>query len=58
VLGFIGLRHLDVTAMTLSTLIGLAIIFLGLAYILAVAGVNRFEKEVKEVRGSIVDALK
>ena len=58
VLGFIGLRHLDVTAMTLSTLIGLAIIFLGLAYILAVAGVNRFEKDVKEVRKSVVDALK
>jgi len=46
VLGFFGLRNLDVTAGVLSTIIGLGIIANGLAYILAVVGVNRFEKRV------------
>lgn len=47
VLGVLGLRNLDVTAATLSTFIGLGICLLGLGYIVAVCGVNRFEKEVK-----------
>jgi uncharacterized membrane protein HdeD (DUF308 family) len=45
VLGFFGLRNLDVTAGVLSTIIGLGIIANGLAYILAVVGINRFEKQ-------------
>lgn len=59
VLGFFGLRNLDVAAVTLSTLIGIGIIANGLAYICAVAGVNRFEKKVEgfreAVRGAIAD---
>lgn len=59
VLGFFGLRNLDVAAVTLSTLIGIAIIANGLAYICAVAGVNRFEKKVEgfreAVRGAVAD---
>lgn len=56
VLGFFGLRNLDVAAATLSTLIGIAIIANGVAYICAVTGVNRFEKKVGDfVRGSSVD---
>ena len=47
VLGFIGLKDLDLAAKTLSTLIGLGIIANGLAYILAVVGVNRFDRELK-----------
>ena len=49
VLGFFGLRNLDVTAGVLSTIIGLGIIANGLAYILAVVGINRFEKEAERV---------
>jgi len=49
VLGFFGLRNLDVTAGVLSTIIGLGIIANGLAYILAVVGVNRFEKKTDEI---------
>lgn len=49
VLGFLGLKNLDAAAATLSLLIGLSVIMNGLAYILAVVGVNRFEKAVKEV---------
>ena len=50
VLGFFGLRNLDVTAGVLSTIIGLGIIANGLAYILAVVGINRFEKEAERVK--------
>ena len=49
VLGFFGLRNLGFTAGVLSTIIGLGIIANGLAYILAVVGINRFEKEAGQV---------
>lgn len=54
VLGFFGLRNLNVTAGVLSAIIGLGIIANGLAYILAVVGVNRFEKRVDQL-GRIID---
>ncbi|MBR6886484.1 MAG: DUF308 domain-containing protein [Bacteroidales bacterium] len=47
VLGFYGLRNLDVAAKTLSVLIGIGIVANGLAYILALIGVNRFEKKIE-----------
>lgn len=47
VLGFFGLKNLDVAAVTLSVLISIAVILFGVAHILAVAGVNRFEKAVE-----------
>ena len=46
VLGYFGLKNLDVTAGVLSAIIGIGIIANGLAYIFAVVGVNRFEKRV------------
>lgn len=46
VLGILGFKNMDVTAVTLSTLIGIAVILFGLAHILAVVGVNKFEKAV------------
>lgn len=57
VLGFFGLKNLDVTAITLSTLIGIAVILNGLAYILAVAGVTRFEKKIDNVREAVKIAI-
>lgn len=54
VLGFLGIRNLDVTAGVLSAVIGLGIIANGLAYILAVIGVNRFEKRIDKL-GRIID---
>ena len=57
VLGFFGLRNLDVAAVTLSTLIGITIIANGLAYICAVAGVNRFEKKVEGFREAVRGAM-
>lgn len=48
ILGFFGLKNLDITAATLSGLIGIAIIILGLAHIFAVIGVGRIEKAIKD----------
>ena len=48
VLGILGLKNMEVTAVTLSTLISISVILFGLAHILAVAGVTRFENAVKD----------
>ena len=47
-LGIFGLKNPDVTAKTLSTLIGIAIILLGIAHLMALCGVKKFEKLVTE----------
>ena len=47
VLGFLGLKNMEATAVTLSVLIGIAVILFGVAHILAVVGVGRFEKAIK-----------
>ena len=57
VFGFLGLKNLDVAAVTLSTLIGIGIIANGLAYICAVIGVNRFEKEVENFKEAVREAI-
>ena len=49
IFGFLGLKNLDVTAVTLSVLISIAVILFGVAHILAVAGINRFEKQVEKI---------
>ena len=54
VLGCLGLRNPDVSAVTLSTFIGIGVIVLGLAYIFALLGIKKFEKKV----GEITDTLK
>ena len=54
-LGILGLMNMDVTAVTLSTLISISVILFGLAHILAVAGVTRFEKTVDEQVKAIKD---
>jgi len=46
VLGFFGLRNPVAAGRTLSSLIGLAIICSGVAHIVALVGLNRFEKAV------------
>jgi len=47
VLGFFGLRRPDAAGMTLSTLIGLAVIFSGLAHFVALAGAKKFERLIE-----------
>ena len=53
VLGVLGLKNPDVTATTLSTLIGLGVIAMGAAYLFALCGIHKFEKRVDEVRKAI-----
>lgn len=53
VLGILGLRNPDISAATLSTLIGLGIIALGAAYLFALCGIKKFEKKVEGVRQAI-----
>ena len=57
VLSILGLRNPDVTAVTLSTLIGISIISVGCAYILALAGINKFEKKIDNFRKEITADL-
>lgn len=55
VLGILGLRNPDVSAATLSLLIGIAIILTGAGYLIALCGINRFEKKVNEF-GRMINA--
>ena len=57
VLSILGLRNPDVTAVTLSTLIGISIISVGCAYIFALAGINKFEKKIDNFRKEITADL-
>ncbi len=54
VLGILGLRNPDVSAVTLSTIIGVGIIALGAAYIFALCGIQKFENTVKEIRNAMM----
>ena len=57
VLGVLGLRNPDASAATLSTLIGVGIILIGVGYIVAVCCVNKFEKHVKQQVNQISNAI-
>ena len=46
-LGIAGLRNPVAAAHTLSTLISFGIISLGVAYIMALFGINKFEKAIR-----------
>jgi len=46
VLGFFGMRNPEISGKTLSTLIGIGIIANGIAYLVAFAGIKRFEKSI------------
>lgn len=50
ILGVQGLKNPDVTAATLSMFIGIGIIAIGAAYLVAIRGIYKFEKKVDEVR--------
>ena len=53
VLGVLGLKNPEVTAATLSTLIGLGVIAMGVSYLCALRGINKFEKKVDGFRREI-----
>ena len=58
ILGFFGLRNPDVSAVTLSTLIGIGIIAVGVAYICALCGIKKFEKKIDEFREAVKGSIK
>lgn len=53
VLGVLGLKNPEVTATTLSTLIGIGVIAMGAAYLFALLGINKFERSVEGFRREI-----
>lgn len=57
VLGFFGLKNPDVAGATLSWLIGLGIISTGVSYLVALCGINRVEKHVKQFRANVKAAI-
>lgn len=57
VLGCLGLRNPDVSAVTLSTFIGIGVIVLGVAYLLALIGINKFEKKATEIQDSFKSVI-
>ena len=56
VLGILGLRNPVVSAQTLSTMISIGIIAMGVAYITALCGINRFEKQIEQVEKAVKNA--
>ncbi len=57
ILGFLGLKNPDVAGVTLSWIIGCGIIAMGVSYLLALCGINRFEKKVGQIRSNIKAAI-
>ena len=47
--GFLGLRNLSLSATTLSRLIGIGVIMMGVSYLIALCGIKKFEKQVGKV---------
>ena len=53
VLGVVGLRNPDASAKSLSVLIGIGIILLGVSYLLALCGIKMLNNEMDKVRRAI-----
>ena len=49
VLGCLGLYHLDASGITLSWMFGLGLVLIGVAYLVALFGIKRFEAKVKDI---------
>ena len=58
VLGILGMYHLETMGYILAILIGVAIIAIGIAYLVAFRGVHRFDKEVEKFSNNIKDMMK
>ena len=57
VLSVFFMRNPVDSAVTLSTLIGLGIIALGVSYIVALVGIKKFEKQIEEVKTNIQNTI-
>ena len=57
VLGVLGLYNVEVTGNIVAILIGVGIIAMGVAYLLAYSGIHKFEKEVVKFNNAVKDAM-
>ena len=57
VLGVLGLYNVEVTGNIVAILIGIGIIAMGVAYLLAYSGIHKFEKEVVNFNNAVKDAM-
>ena len=57
VLGFFAMKNLDVTGKTISILFGCAVTLLGVAYLVAFFGINKFQKKVKQAKDAFHEAI-
>lgn len=56
-LGILGMYHLEATGYIVAILIGVSIIAIGVAYLLAYTGVHKFEKEVARIGNNLKDMM-
>ena len=57
IFGFSGLKNPVSAGKTLTFLVGIGVIAEGIAYLITLAGINRFQKKVKKVRTAIYEAM-
>ena len=57
VLGFFAMKNLDMAGKTLSILFGCAVTLLGVAYLVAFFGINKFQKKVKQAKEAFHEAI-
>ena len=53
VLGFLGLRNPEAAGKTLSILVGIGVIVEGISNLVALGGINRFEKRLKDFKEAV-----
>jgi len=56
-LGVLGMYHLEATGYIVAILIGIAIVSIGVAYLVAFTGIHKFDKEVTKIGNNIKDML-
>ena len=57
VLGFFAMKNLEVTGMTMSIMFGCAVTLLGIAYIVAFFGINKFQRKVKQAKEAFRESI-
>jgi uncharacterized membrane protein HdeD (DUF308 family) len=57
VLGVLGMYHLETMGTIVAILIGVAIIAIGIAYLVAFTGIHKFDKEVEKFGKNVKDML-
>ena len=56
-LGVLGLYNVEVTGQLVAILIGVGIIAMGIAYLVAFSGIHKFDKEVAKINANIKEMM-